>query len=254
MSGTDTTNNGWPVIAAASTVRLYIGQDVDGCTFRAGDVAQAFAWLFEQIHARVEPVTMLNGWRSTQDNAAAGGDPGSNHMSGTAGDVNGYRHPYEAHTKPWSSGWTTAQQQTIRGILNEAGGLFSWGMDYAPGWRDAMHFDITKGRTDSDVTSFVRSLKGADMDAMQAQQLRETHDAVGRLEALWGAQDGRNRVGRFDETADASKATNEAVGRIEPLVTAGLPIDTQAIADAIVAVLGDGFTVTVTVTPKEEEQ
>jgi hypothetical protein len=71
-----------------------------------------------------------------------------------------------------------------------------------------------------------------DMTPEQAQQLQDLWDrrgsidqtkdwsgqttaAVGRLETVWGAQDGRNRVGNSDETHDWSLQTTEAVGRVE---------------------------------------
>jgi hypothetical protein len=72
--------------------------------------------------------------------------------------VNGYKHPYEANTKPWSSGWTSAQQAEIRAIMAESGGLISWGLDYNPGWRDAMHFDVTRGKTAAQVKAFINSI------------------------------------------------------------------------------------------------
>lgn len=158
MSGAEGTNNGWSIVDADQVTRVYVGADGDGCTFLSGDVATLFAWFFDQLHRRVEPVYMLNGWRSAADNAYYGGAAGSNHMSGTAGDVNGDRHPYEAHTKPWSSGWTSAQQATVRQIMAEARGLISWGLDYAPGVRDAMHFDLTAGATAAQVRSLVLTL------------------------------------------------------------------------------------------------
>lgn len=164
MSGRDTTNNGWNLVDGDQVTRVYVGADLDGCTFLSGDVAALFAWFFDQVHTRVEPVTMLNGWRSLQSNTDAGGDNGSNHMSGTAGDVNGYRHPYEAHTKPWSSGWSAQQQQTIRQIMAETGGLVSWGLDYRPGYRDAMHFDLTSGTTPAQVAAFVATLTPPPID------------------------------------------------------------------------------------------
>jgi hypothetical protein len=144
------TNNGWSAVTEAAVTRVYVAGDVNGCTFRSGDVATVFTWLFEQIDTRVEHVTMLNGWRSVAENIKDGGDPGSNHLSGTAGDVNGFKHPYE-HLLPvgqrygnYHSGWTNSQIAEIRKILAEAG-LFAWGLDYGSGWRDAMHFDLRSG-------------------------------------------------------------------------------------------------------------
>jgi hypothetical protein len=49
----------------------------------------------------------------------------------------------------------------------------------------------------------------------EAQRLANIEGAVGRLETLWGAQDGRNRVHDFDLTTDWSSQTTSAVGRVE---------------------------------------
>lgn len=159
MSGAEGTNNGWNLVDADQVTRVYVGDDTDGCTFLSGDVAVLFGWFFDQVHQHVERVYMLNGWRSRSYNQGVNGDDGSNHLSGTAGDVNGDRHPYEPNVSgTWSSGWTPTQQTVIRQIMAQTGGLISWGLDYNPGWRDAMHFDITKGRTPAQVRAFVATL------------------------------------------------------------------------------------------------
>jgi len=159
-----TTNNGWPVVASAAVTRVYLAADRDGVLVLRGDVERALSWLVREIHTRVEPVTVVNGWRSAADNARFGGAAGSNHMSGTAIDVNGGQHPYELHLPAsqrgtrYRSGWTAAQVAAIRSILARADGLFAWGLDYPSGFRDAMHFDIAKGRTPADVARFVAAV------------------------------------------------------------------------------------------------
>jgi hypothetical protein len=162
-----TTNNGWTTDPPLT--RVYVGGDADGCTFRAGDVATLFAWFFGEMHRTIETITVLNGARTAAYNASIGGAAGSNHVSGTAGDVNGSRHPYEYHLPPsqsgsnYKSGWSSAQQSAIRSLMASTGGLISWGLDYNVGYRDAMHFDITKGKTSTDVARFVASLGGGSL-------------------------------------------------------------------------------------------
>ncbi|UJP39320.1 M15 family metallopeptidase [Cellulomonas palmilytica] len=159
-----TTNNDWRVVDEPAVTRVYLAADADGAQILTGDVAIALSWLVEQIHARVERVTKVNGWRSAAYNQQVGGAPGSNHMSGTAVDVNGHLHPYEAgkHSSTYGTGgWGTEGVKKVRQILAEAGGLFAWGLDYNPGWRDAMHFDIAKGKTARDVARFVATLTPA---------------------------------------------------------------------------------------------
>lgn len=172
-------NNGWPV--APALTRITVGDDANGATFAAGDVSEAFRWLFTEIHETVERVTMLNGARTVAENTAAGGAASSNHLSGTAGDVNGFRHPYEHACPPsgqgagYVSGWSPNQVRIIRSILARAGGLFAWGMDYAPPWRDAMHFDIAKGRTPADVASFLATLTDPTSNPVEVPMFRLYH-------------------------------------------------------------------------------
>jgi hypothetical protein len=143
---TDSTNNGWP--KDPSTTRIYVGGDKDGCEVRAGDVETIFESLIRRFHSEVEPIITASGYRSSQVNTQSGGITTSNHLSATAVDLNGYAHPYEANAT-WShrfanyrSGFTTAQVSSIRAILGSMGGLVRWGMDFAVGYRDSMHFEI----------------------------------------------------------------------------------------------------------------
>lgn len=142
-----TSNNGWPkdpplqtVTAGGKSTRLVIGA--------AGNLLE---WFARQFHARVEPLVTFNGYRSSALNDASGGIKTSNHLSGTAIDLNGYRHPYEATASPankyqnYKSGFTAAQTAEIRRILSEAQGAIRWGQDFAYGYRDAMHFEIRGG-------------------------------------------------------------------------------------------------------------
>ncbi len=158
------TMNGWPAVGESAVVRIFVGGDADGATVLAGDVATAFRWLLEQFHARVEPIKEVNGWRSAAFNKHIGGAARSNHISGTAVDVNGARHPFEHHHpgKRYSSGFTNAQARTVRAILKESGGLFAWGLDFPVGRRDAMHFELAGGTTRTDVARFVATLSEED--------------------------------------------------------------------------------------------
>jgi len=142
-----TTRNGWTSAPAALTVITAPGC-ADTGQVRAGDVAtimQAFTLAFD---AEVEPLTQINGYRTPAANAAAGGDPDSNHMSGTAEDLNGSRHPYERNLPAsqrgakYRSGFTAAQVTKIREILARFDGAIVWGLDFQPGYRDAMHFEV----------------------------------------------------------------------------------------------------------------
>lgn len=143
------TNNGWPKDPAVT--RVYVGGDSNGCEFRAGDVAVVFQYFFERFHREVEPVYMLNGYRSSGYNATIPGSvASSNHISATAGDVNGDRHPNEARAprgiKP--SGFSPAQVAAINQLLADFGCIV-WGgrtsAKFPVGSRDYMHFEVAGG-------------------------------------------------------------------------------------------------------------
>ncbi|RHA44481.1 M15 family metallopeptidase [Cellulomonas rhizosphaerae] len=145
-----TTNNGYARIASRVSPSL-TAIKVGGCStkVRKGDAATLLRWVARQIHTGgIESASTVFGWRDPAVNASAGGIPTSNHLSGTAIDYNGGRHPYEA-TRPhnWSSGWSASDQTAIRAILEATSGTVKWGLDYGPGFRDAMHFEVKASAT-----------------------------------------------------------------------------------------------------------
>ncbi|GEA79928.1 M15 family metallopeptidase [Cellulomonas uda] len=216
-----TTNNGWRIVEEHAVTRVYLADDGDGAQILTGDVARALGWLVEQIHTRVERVTKVNGWRSAAYNQQVGGAPGSNHMSGTAVDVNGHLHPYEAGRRSaayGTGGWGTEGVKRVRQILAEASGLFAWGLDYNPGWRDGMHFDIAKGKTSDDVARFVATLTPVPEE-----------DTMSRADAYGGTLDLILTAGKRDtpEGRQASDALREV---LQPTVAAEVAAALEPIA------------------------
>lgn len=244
------TLNGWDDASAAQVDRLFLADDENGCEVLRGDVAAAFAWLVEQIHTRVERVTVLNGWRSRAFNTSVGGHPGSNHISATAIDVNGGRHPYEAHQRgqPYSSGFTAAQTAEVRRILAEADGLFTWGLDFPVGLRDAMHFEITTGRRASAVRAFVTTGTSStrqedDMGELDPKQripvTGEAATVLGLKEQSLGGMLGYASAGFRQNRRDAARIL---AGQRAILVALGQAVDERAIAAQVVATLRDDLT------------
>lgn len=145
-----TTNNGYARIGSRLSPSLTTIK-VGGCStrVRTGDAATLLRWVAKQIDAGgIESASTVFGWRDPVVNSRAGGIPTSNHLSGTAIDYNGGRHPYEA-TRPqqWTSGWSSSDQEAIRAILEATSGTVNWGLDYGPGFRDAMHFEVKASAT-----------------------------------------------------------------------------------------------------------
>ncbi len=133
------TYNGWPLALTSEVTTI----DAGGCVarVRGGAVAVVLAAFARDFHREVESIATLYGHRSVAANAAAGGDPRSDHLSGTALDINGGHHPWEKRTGtrryPARGGFTLAQLAALRRL--QARYPVAWGGDYRTGYRDAMH-------------------------------------------------------------------------------------------------------------------
>jgi hypothetical protein len=91
-------------------------------------ILKAFAARFQQL---IEPLdqSQCGGWTNTNDVAT------SNHLAGTAMDLNWRQHPFQTR------GTFGGQLPTLRGLLNEFRGCVWWGGD----WQspiDEMHFQL----------------------------------------------------------------------------------------------------------------
>lgn len=155
-----TSQNGWP--KDPPTVRIYGDGDPDGAVVRAGDVAVVFKEFIDQFNATVEPVTQVNGYRSSAFNdSIAGSIKTSDHTSATAIDINGAQHPNEAvHPRNWTSGFTAAETAAVRRLLEGFWGLLQWGMDFPRGARDPMHFAIQRGVGADQIAALASAIRG----------------------------------------------------------------------------------------------
>ncbi len=155
------TYNGWEIIASRPDPRL-TSISVAGlsATVRVGAIAAVLQYTAQQFHARVEAVTTFSGHRTSQENSSSGGYSTSNHMSGTAIDLNGYKHPYK---KP--HGFSAAQVGTIDQICAETRDVVYWGGYFGAGLMDGMHFEIRTGKIPEQITAAAAAL-GAALPAM----------------------------------------------------------------------------------------
>lgn len=175
-----TTYNGWSIIGSSGTASIAGGSRTTAV--RSGDVATVLSYFAAQYNARVEPITSFHGYRTLAQNRDAGGSCRSDHMSGTALDINGGVHLWEAagNGYPTNGGFTAAQVSTLRAIMAEVGNVVAWGGDYAVGNRDAMHFYIQA--TPAGVAQVAAAIRGPSMDSTTARRL-VTHlyaDLLGR--------------------------------------------------------------------------
>jgi hypothetical protein len=136
-------NNGFTRIPTASNALRTITVGGRSTRVRRGAPAVLLQWVANQLNDNVEPVETLFGWRSAALNSSVGGVLSSNHLSGTAIDYNGARHPYEKRNpRTWKSGWSAEDVRRVRGILAGTKGTVRWGLDFNPGYRDGMHFEV----------------------------------------------------------------------------------------------------------------
>lgn len=87
----------------------------------------------------------------------------SNHRSGSAIDINGHLHPYEATTPAgkYRDGFTHAERDAVRAIAasaRDADGksIGRSGLDFARGKRDGMHLEIAPGVSEDRIAAAAR--------------------------------------------------------------------------------------------------
>lgn len=155
------TRNGYPVRKTRTPLVRRPGPHSYGSEggyryFADNDVADILADAMWQWHTRIGLVRLWGGWRSPSYNDEVNGNVSSNHMSATATDTNWDKHPYERNFPKggYHHGFTAAQLRELREILalyrDDTGrSIVRSGMDYAPGWVDAMHLETGMYTTNS---------------------------------------------------------------------------------------------------------
>ncbi|GEM_PF-5674151 len=114
----------------------------------AGDTATVLQHAARRFHTEVEPLSTFYGWRSLAVNTASGGIATSNHLSGTALDLNGAQHPRYKHGT-----FTADERAALERILDDvtaAAGerVVRWGGDgnsdgkFTEADVDEMHIEI----------------------------------------------------------------------------------------------------------------
>ncbi|MFC8732192.1 M15 family metallopeptidase [Luteimicrobium sp. NPDC057192] len=166
------TQNGYKYIGGTSQLAT-IKAGAQHTQVRKGDTATVLGFLVRELNAACEPCNTLFGWRTAATNANVGGSPDSNHISGTAVDYNGGRHPNEAAHggKRLGSGWSAYDTKAIRTLLAALNGVVHWGADYAPGYRDYMHFDVRA--TTSALAKAAKKIRGGTVRTTAAVNVRK---------------------------------------------------------------------------------
>ena len=123
------TENGWPMVNADKTVSVQVVPAAKKVPLLRGDVATILnAWIIA-YNRDVEPiVSQVWGWSPYNDVW------NSNHMSGTAIDINATKYPWGKRVM------TTAVKNRVRALLAKFEGVVYWGADWNRA--DEMHFQI----------------------------------------------------------------------------------------------------------------
>lgn len=130
--GYSVSENGWKMVNADATDNSPIPGTTVRIPLRIGApnvIMKAFAARFAQL---IEPLdqTQCGGWTPTNS------VPNSNHLAGTAMDLNWRKHPFKV------VGTFGNQLATLRRILDEFEGTIFWGGDWASP-KDEMHFQMS---------------------------------------------------------------------------------------------------------------
>ncbi|MGW0247929.1 M15 family metallopeptidase [Nocardia goodfellowii] len=130
------TENGWPVIPASELDRGPVPGTRAVVELRAGDVSTVLKGWAAWYHRNVEPIDPGQrdewGWSPTNDVW------NSNHLSGTAIDINAMRYPWKHYTMP------ADKVAAVRRGLDLFEGTVFWGRDWGEmgSWPDEMHYQI----------------------------------------------------------------------------------------------------------------
>jgi hypothetical protein len=194
--------NGWTASPRPADFGGLQTISVAGETFapgvRAGDVADVFQYLAEQLHARVEPVVRAD-WHQADDwgysyRQNRNADNLSCHAAGCAIDYNATRHPNGKRGT-----FTRDQVATIRAILRDLRGCVRWGGDFT-GTADEMHWEIVGSAAQvADLARAIRDERARNANPAPAVTINSAGPApaLGRPDATGSGSGYRADVGDF---------------------------------------------------------
>ncbi|MFF1531495.1 M15 family metallopeptidase [Cellulomonas sp. NPDC058312] len=125
--------NGWPIVDTAEIVTVTVPGTTQQIEVRRGDVATVLVGWMIWYHRNVEPIDRFkprDDWGFSWDNDV----PNSNHLSGTAVDINATQYPWTRLTMP------ADRVAKVRAGLKLFEGCIFWGRDWAR--VDEMHYQI----------------------------------------------------------------------------------------------------------------
>lgn len=137
--------NGWRMCNRDECVVANVLPYTNTAPVRSGDAATILnAWLL-WYHRNVEPISSpVWGWSATNDVA------NSNHLSGTALDINAPKYPWGARVMPLN------QIEKVRKGLALFEGTIFWGADWQRA--DEMHYQLGFAEGDRRISAFAEKL------------------------------------------------------------------------------------------------
>ena len=153
--GYSVSENGWRMCNADECSKVQVVPAAKVVPLRRGDASTILnAWIIYH-HKHIEPITsQVWGWSPYND------VPNSNHLSGTAIDVNAPKYPWGARTMP-----ADVIARVRRGLAAFEGTIF-WGADWARA--DEMHFQLGFPEGDKRIAAFAAKLNAGHLGIYSA--------------------------------------------------------------------------------------
>lgn len=177
------TENGWPMVNADKTVSVQVVPAAKKVPLLRGDVATILnAWIIA-YNRDVEKInSQVWGWSPYNDVW------NSNHMSGTAIDIEAPRYPWGQRRM------SAAVKEKVRKLLNQFDGVVYWGANW--NYPDEMHFQIGLPPSNPKVAALAKKLNEGYLNIYGTQESPEKETEMG----LTQAQDARlNRILELQE-------------------------------------------------------
>jgi hypothetical protein len=145
--GNDHSSNGWPMVDEQSCTWVMVPGTDPPVTIEVqdGQPLEIIPAFVADINAYVEHVNDADTACWTLGNDVSD----SNHLSGTAVDVDWDQHPFQIA----DAGWTPDKIAEIRRILNFFEGMIFWGDDWTDP-KDAMHFQLASLANGGDINTY----------------------------------------------------------------------------------------------------
>lgn len=143
--GNDWSSNGWPMVDEGSCTWVTVpGTDVS-LEIQNGQPLQILRAFAADYHAEVEALRDADSACWTLENSV----DDSNHLSGTAMDLNWNSHPFQIA----DAGFDPAKKAKVRELLNWYEGMIFWGDDWDDP-KDAMHFQLASLDNGGNINTF----------------------------------------------------------------------------------------------------